>query len=128
ERCLRRLIECVRSMSSNTGLAECHEDFPVRTELEHLLTPSIFQPIVGYPEIASFVHGELVWANEQTGANVLEKLAGRRIKFKDRVDAGTGASRSPGSGDSTSVNYPDAAVRPNRDARRRSPFPPLGQL
>src|SRR5260370_32275370 len=61
---LGRLIKCVCAGSCHTGLAEGEQELAFRVEFENLLSSAVFQAIVGDPQVALFVDGDLVRAHE----------------------------------------------------------------
>src|SRR5579859_795058 len=117
-----RLIEGVWTVAGNSGLSQGHQDLAFRTELENLLTFSIFPLSVGDPHISFLIHEDAVRKYEQPRTEALEQLA-RRIKLENWREVGAGAGIR-----ATSLGHPDAAVRTDIYGTRRSPCPPLRKL
>ena len=66
-----RRIEFVWSAAGDAGLAERHQDFAVRTELNNLLPLAGPPQVVGYPDVTSVINMKAVRQNEHTGAKAL---------------------------------------------------------
>ena len=105
-------------------LPERHQHAAVRIHLEDLVAA-----VVGDPEVAGSVYGQLVRAHEHPGAERLQQLA-RCVELKDRIDgrARAPARRAAGAGIAAPVDHPDRAVGPDGDARCRSPLAPGRQF
>ena len=78
----RGLVEGVRAIAGNAGLAEFQQDFAIRAELDHLLALAVRAIGVGHPDVAILVDVNAVRENEQSGAKALQKIAGR-IEFEN---------------------------------------------
>ena len=114
-----RRVELIHSGAGDALLSERHQHLAIRaTEFEHLMAA-----VVGHPEIAVLVDGELVGADEQSRTKAFQQFA-RGIELEDRRDAGigTGAGRAARSRNAASIDDPDRPIRRRRDARRRSPL------
>src|SRR5437870_11062685 len=80
---VRRLIESIRTVASDSGFAESHQDFSVRAELENLMAFDVFSRAVSHPHVSLSIDMNSVRADEHPRAKTLHELA-RRIKFKER--------------------------------------------
>src|SRR5262249_5736978 len=87
-------VELIVAGAGNAFLSERQQYFSISaTKLEHLMAA-----VVGHPEIAVLVDGELVRAHKQTGAKTFQQLA-RCVELEDRRDGHVGA----GAGDTASA-------------------------
>ena len=87
----RRTVECVPSIAGDAGLAQRHQDFSVRAELEYLVPLSVLAHFivcghssdsVGHPYVSVLVGKNAVGKDEHSRAKIFQKLAGG-VKFKD---------------------------------------------
>src|SRR6266700_963516 len=117
-----RLIEGVRTITGNSGLAQGHQNLSFGTKLDYLMALAIFSLRIRDPHISALVDKDAVRKNKQPLAEALEQFA-CRIKSEDRrqVRASTSISAAP-------LRHPYAAVRADVDRTGRSPRPPLGEL
>ena len=124
------LIERIRTISGDTGLAERHQDLSVGTELENLMTLSVLVRIlavgsftVGHPNIAFTVDANTVRPDEHPGAKTLDQLSGF-IKFHNGRQIRPRAILP-----AASLKDPDAAtVAIDSDSGRGAYLPSLGKL
>src|SRR6267378_1646800 len=77
-----RHIECVRTISGDSRLAESHQHFSIRAELEDLLAFSGGSLPISDPDVSILIHREPMRKQEHALANTLQKFAGG-IKFED---------------------------------------------
>src|SRR5207249_8621716 len=89
------LVKSIQTGSRHSGFAKSQNDFAALVEFEDLLAPAVFDSVVGHPEIAVVVYGNLVWTHKQSFAKALQELAGG-IEFKNGMErrvGGIGAAR-----------------------------------
>jgi len=68
---IRGLIEGIRSVARNAGLAKRQQYFSVTAELENLVSFAVFSLPVGNPNVSCFLDGDTVRESEQTGTEAL---------------------------------------------------------
>ena len=97
------LIERIRTISGDTGLAERHQDLSVGTELENLMTLSVLVRIlaigsfsVRHPYVAFTVDANTVRTDEHSRPKALHRLS-RFIKFHNGRQIRSGAVLSAAS-------------------------------
>src|SRR5439155_2258238 len=80
---VRRLIESIRTVASDSRFAKSHQDFSIRAELENLMAFGAFSRAVGHPHVSLSIDMNSMRTDEHPRAKTLDELA-CRIKFKER--------------------------------------------
>src|ERR1019366_121695 len=116
------LVEFVRTIACNSGLAERHQYFSARAKLEGLHSFSVFRLKIGDPNVSLFVYRETVGNHKHSGAEALQKLAGC-IEFEDGIFGRADACVS-----AAPIEHPDVPGAIDRYFSRCSPRPALRKL
>src|SRR6185436_13322509 len=79
------LVECVAAAAADARLAEPHQLFSIRTELDHLHAhgSGLVGQAVRHPDVAAAVDVDAVREHHQAAAKTLEKLPRRPIELDD---------------------------------------------
>src|SRR5436189_5645773 len=76
----RRPVEDIGTLAALARLAQSHQHLPVRRQFEDLIALAFSRVAVDRPDIAFSVGFHRVWEEEQSGAEVLQRLsAGRQF-------------------------------------------------
>jgi hypothetical protein len=117
-----RPVECVRAFARHARLAERHQHFALRAELEDLLSLAVSSLAVSHPHVAVTVHMETMWNNEHTGAERVHQFAGC-VELQQRRHVGAFACVA-----AASLERPDApAVAVGLDSGRAAKLPAVGK-
>ena len=117
-----RLVEEVGTGARDTGLAERHQHFAVRTELEDLMAFAVLAPRVGQPEIPLTIDGGTVREVEHAGAPAGQQRPAA-VVFQDWRFGSPGARIGE-----TAVHDVEGAVWRRLDRRHGSPLDAGWQL
>src|SRR5262245_37699172 len=71
---VRGLVEEAGLRAGYPGLTQRHEDLPLRTEFENLISLSVVYPCIGHPQVPLSINGGTVRKDEHAFAPTLEQL------------------------------------------------------
>ena len=115
-----RLVERVRAVAGDAGLAERHQQLAVGTELEDLMAFAARRPRVGHPDVAVAIDREAV-RERRTSLRPTTSAVCPTVELEDRRFGSSGAGILE-----AAMHDVDVAVRPGSAPMTAAHFSPAG--
>src|SRR6516225_5966400 len=111
----RRSVENIGSRAALARLAQSHQDSSVRRHFKDLIALAFFRVAVNRPDIAFRIGLHRVWEDEQTGAEILQRLSiGGQFPYWRFVRTQTALVLA-------TVHHPNIVLTVHEDIVRRAP-------